>query len=42
VVQPNVATPDLRSGVQVGELVLVTPGGPERLHRFPRGLRRAC
>ena len=40
VVRPNVATPDLRSGVQVGELVLVTPGGPERLHRFPRGLRR--
>ncbi len=40
VVQPNVSTPDLRSGVQVGELVLVTEQGPERLHAFPRGLRR--
>ena len=40
VVQPNVSTPDLRSGVQVGELLLVTDDGPETLHSFPRGLRR--
>jgi Xaa-Pro dipeptidase len=40
VVQPNVSTPDLRSGVQVGELLLVTDGGAERLHDFPRGLQR--
>jgi Xaa-Pro aminopeptidase len=41
VVQPNVATPDLRLGVQTGELLLVTDGGPERLHTFRRGLVRA-
>lgn len=41
VVQPNVATPDLRAGVQVGELLLVTPTGVERLHRARRGLLRA-
>jgi Xaa-Pro aminopeptidase len=40
VVQPNVSTLDLRSGVQVGELLLVTDTGAERLHGFPRGLRR--
>ena len=40
VVQPNVSTPDLRCGVQVGELVRVTDQGPELLHSFPRGLRR--
>jgi Xaa-Pro aminopeptidase len=38
VVQPNVATPDGRLGVQTGELLLVTDQGPERLHSFPRGL----
>ncbi|MCL4802218.1 MAG: M24 family metallopeptidase [Burkholderiales bacterium] len=38
VVQPNVVTPDLRAGVQVGELVLVTDAGAERLHALPRGL----
>jgi Xaa-Pro aminopeptidase len=38
VVQPNVATPDGRLGVQTGELLLVTDQGPERLHTFPRGL----
>ena len=38
VVQPNVATPDRRLGVQTGELLLVTDGGAERLHAFPRGL----
>jgi Xaa-Pro aminopeptidase len=41
VVQPNVATLDGRLGVQTGELLLVTDDGPERLHRFPRGLVRA-
>lgn len=40
VVQPNVVTRDLRAGVQTGELVLITPGGAERLHRTARGLRR--
>jgi Xaa-Pro aminopeptidase len=40
VVQPNVSTPDLLSGVQVGELLLVTDQGAERLHDFPRGLQR--
>jgi Xaa-Pro aminopeptidase len=42
VVQPNVATPDLRLGVQTGELLLVTESGAERLHTFPRGLVRAA
>ena len=32
VVQPNVVTPDERAGVQVGELLLVTDAGTERLH----------
>jgi Xaa-Pro aminopeptidase len=32
VVQPNVVTPDERAGVQVGELLLVTEEGAERLH----------
>ena len=41
VVQPNVATPDGRLGVQTGELLQVTDGGAERLHAFPRGLVRA-
>ncbi len=41
VVQPNVVTPDLRAGVQTGELLLITENGPERLHQFPRGLRLA-
>jgi Xaa-Pro dipeptidase len=40
VVQPNVATPDLRLGVQTGELLLVTDDGAERLHGFPPGLVR--
>jgi Xaa-Pro dipeptidase len=38
VVQPNVATPDGRLGVQTGELLLVTDDGPERLHTFAPGL----
>ncbi|TFV89620.1 M24 family metallopeptidase [Blastococcus sp. CT_GayMR16] len=42
VVQPNVATPDGRLGVQTGELLLVTEDGAERLHGFPRGLMRAA
>jgi len=40
VVQPNVVTPDQKAGVQVGELVLVTDTGFERLHRAERGLFR--
>jgi Xaa-Pro aminopeptidase len=40
VVQPNVVTPDLTAGVQVGELMLVTAHGAERLHTAPRGLAR--
>ena len=40
VVQPNVVTRDGRAGVQTGELLLVTERGPERLHTYPRGLRR--
>lgn len=40
VVQPNVVTPDQRAGVQVGELVLITERGFERLHKAPRALFR--
>jgi Xaa-Pro aminopeptidase len=40
VVQPNVITPDQKSGVQVGELVLVTETGFERMHQAERGLFR--
>jgi Xaa-Pro dipeptidase len=40
VVQPNVITPDQRAGVQLGELVLVTEGGFERMHGVERGLFR--
>jgi Xaa-Pro aminopeptidase len=40
VVQPNVVTPDRTAGVQTGELLLVTEGGPERLHAHPPGLRQ--
>ncbi len=40
VVQPNVITRDQRAGVQVGELVRITPTGWERLHRAPRGFLR--
>ncbi len=40
VVQPNVVTRDQKAGVQVGELVLVTDKGFERLHRAERGLFR--
>jgi Xaa-Pro dipeptidase len=41
VVQPNVVDPVASLGVQTGELLLVTDGGSERLHRLPRGLLRA-
>jgi Xaa-Pro dipeptidase len=37
VIQPNVVTRDQRAGVQIGELLLVTPDGTERLHATPRG-----
>jgi Xaa-Pro dipeptidase len=40
VVQPNVVTRDGRAGVQVGELVVVTETGVERLHQAPRGFVR--
>jgi Xaa-Pro aminopeptidase len=40
VVQPNVITRDQRAGVQVGELVLVTADGYERLHAAPSGFIR--
>lgn len=40
VVQPNVITPDQKAGVQVGELVLVTETGFERMHQAERGLFR--
>ncbi|HTQ72987.1 MAG TPA: M24 family metallopeptidase [Burkholderiales bacterium] len=40
VVQPNVITPDQKAGVQVGELILVTETGFERMHRAERGLFR--
>lgn len=32
VAQPNVVTPDEMSGVQTGELLLVTEDGVKRLH----------
>ena len=41
VVQPNVVTRDEMAGVQTGELLLVTPGGVERLHAYERGLLAA-
>ncbi|HUJ25591.1 MAG TPA: M24 family metallopeptidase [Myxococcales bacterium] len=40
VVQPNVITPDQKAGVQVGELVLVTERGFERMHGAERGFFR--
>jgi Xaa-Pro dipeptidase len=42
VVQPNVITRDQKAGVQVGELLLVTRQGCERLHAAPRGFFRAA
>jgi Xaa-Pro dipeptidase len=40
VVQPNVVTRDHKAGVQVGELIRVTPTGFERLHSAPRAFFR--
>jgi hypothetical protein len=40
VVQPNVITRDERAGVQIGELVRITPTGFERLHHAPWGFLR--
>jgi Xaa-Pro aminopeptidase len=40
VIQPNVVTRDGRAGVQLGELVLVTEAGCERMHGAPEGFRR--
>jgi Xaa-Pro dipeptidase len=40
VVQPSVATPDLRAGVQTGELYEITTTGARSLHAFPSGLLR--
>ena len=40
VVQPNVVTPDFRTGVQVGEMLVVTANGVESLHRVPREILR--
>ncbi|HVA51903.1 MAG TPA: M24 family metallopeptidase [Acidimicrobiales bacterium] len=40
VVQPNVVTTDHRAGVQTGECLVVTGGGPARLHTSPQGARR--
>ena len=40
VVQPNVITRDEKAGVQVGEMVRITPTGCERMHDAPWGLLR--
>jgi Xaa-Pro dipeptidase len=40
VVQPNVVTRDETAGLQTGELVLLGPDGPQRLHGVERGLLR--
>jgi Xaa-Pro aminopeptidase len=37
VIQPNVVTKDGKTGVQTGEMVLVTRDGVERMHSVPRG-----
>ena len=37
VVQPNVVTRDGKAGVQMGELVVLTSDGVERMQNFPRG-----
>ena len=37
VVQPNVITRDHKAGVQVGEMIRITPSGFERLHTAPWG-----
>jgi Xaa-Pro dipeptidase len=40
VVQPNVITRDQKAGVQLGEMVRITPTGCERLHTAPWGFLR--
>jgi Xaa-Pro dipeptidase len=40
VVQPNVITTDEKAGVQLGEMVRITPMGFERMHHAPWGFRR--
>jgi Xaa-Pro dipeptidase len=40
VIQPNVVTRDGASGVQTGEMVLITRSGIERFHDVPRGFVR--
>jgi len=40
VVQPNVITRDHRAGVQLGEMVRITPTGFERQHAAPWGFLR--
>ena len=40
VVQPNVITRDERAGVQLGEMVRITPDGFERMHHAPWGFLR--
>ena len=40
VVQPNVITRDEKAGVQLGEMVRITPDGFERMHHAPWGFRR--
>jgi Xaa-Pro aminopeptidase len=37
VVQPNVVARDPKAGVQMGELLLITEQGVDRIHRYPRG-----
>jgi Xaa-Pro dipeptidase len=37
VIQPNVVTTDGRTGVQTGEMVLITETGIESMHAVPRG-----
>lgn len=37
VIQPNVVTLDGKTGVQTGEMVLITATGIERMHDVPRG-----
>ncbi len=40
VIQPNVVTPDQKSGVQTGHLVVITKDGVESLQTFPRGFQQ--
>lgn len=40
VIQPNITTKDMRLGVQMGDLCVITPNGAESLHTYPRRLAR--